>query len=84
MEFCCISLPPADSRREEGRKTSMRSLTVHQFADGRGFGQGRVTIESDTSLGRGARAGLDGVNMQLRAREEDKHNHSVVQTLLNA
>ena len=28
-----------------------------------------VTIGSDTSLGRGARAGLDGVNAQLRARE---------------
>ena len=26
-----------------------------------------VTIGSDTSLGRGARAGLDGVNAQLRA-----------------
>ena len=36
-----------------------------------------VTIGSDTSLGRGARAGLDGVN------EEDKRNHSVVQRLLN-
>ena len=42
-----------------------------------------VTIGSDTSLGRGARAGLDGVNAQLRAREEDKRNHSVVQRLLN-
>ena len=42
-----------------------------------------VTIGSDTSLGRGARAGLDGVNVQLRAREEDKRNHSVVQWLLN-
>ena len=42
-----------------------------------------VTIGSDTSLGRGARAGLDGVDAQLRAREEDKRNHSVVQRLLN-
>jgi len=42
-----------------------------------------VTIGSDTSLGRGARAGLDGVNAQLRAREEDKRNHSAVQRLLN-
>jgi len=42
-----------------------------------------VTIVSDTSLGRGARAGLDGVNAQLRAREEDMRNHSVVQRLLN-
>ncbi len=42
-----------------------------------------VTIGSDTSLGRGARAGLDGFNAQLRAREEDKRNHSVVQRLLN-
>ena len=42
-----------------------------------------VTIGSDTSLGRGARAGLDGVNAQLRAREEDKRNHGVVQRLLN-
>ena len=42
-----------------------------------------VSIRSDTSLGRGARAGLDGVNAQLRAREEDKHNHSVVQRMLN-
>ena len=42
-----------------------------------------VTIGFDTSLGRGARAGLDGVNAQLRAREEDKRNHSVVQRLLN-
>ena len=42
-----------------------------------------VTIGSDASLGRGARAGLDGVNAQLRAREEDKRNHSVVQRLLN-
>ena len=31
-----------------------------------------VTIGSGTSLGRGARAGLDGVNAQLRAREEEK------------
>jgi len=42
-----------------------------------------VTIGSDTSLGRGARAGLDGVDAQLRAREEDKRNHSVVRRLLN-
>ena len=42
-----------------------------------------VTIGSDTSLGRGARAGLDGVNAQLRAREEDTRNHNVVQGLLN-
>ena len=46
-----------------------------------------VRIGSDTSLGRNARAGLDGVNAQLRAREEDKRNHpgnhSVVQRLLN-
>ena len=33
-----------------------------------------VTIGSGTSLGRGARAGLDGVNAQLRAREEEKRN----------
>ena len=33
-----------------------------------------VTIGSDTSLGRGVRAGLDGVNAQLRAREEDKRH----------
>ena len=37
-----------------------------------------VTIRSDTSLGRGARAGLDGFNAQLRARD-----HSVVQRLQN-
>ena len=42
-----------------------------------------VTIGSDTSLGRGARAGMDGVNAQLRAREEEKRNHSVVRRLLN-
>ena len=42
-----------------------------------------VTIGSDTSLGRGARAGLDGVNAQLRAREEEKRNHGVVRRLLN-
>ena len=42
-----------------------------------------VTIGSDTSLGRGTRAGLDGVDAQLRAREEDKRNHSVVRRLLN-
>ena len=42
-----------------------------------------VTIEYDTSLGRGARAGLDGVNAQLRAREDEKRNHSVVRRLLN-
>jgi len=42
-----------------------------------------VTIGSDTSLGRGARAGLDRVNAQLRAREEDKRYHSVVQRLHN-
>ena len=42
-----------------------------------------VTIGSDTSLGRGARAGLDEVKAQLRAREEDKRNHSFVQRLLN-
>ena len=34
-------------------------------------------------MGRGARAGLDEVNAQLRAREEDKRNHSVVRKLLN-
>ena len=42
-----------------------------------------VTIGSVTSMGRGARAGLDGVNAQLRACEEDKRNHSIVQRLLN-
>ena len=42
-----------------------------------------ITIGSDTSLGRGARAGLDGVNAQLRAREEEKRNHGVVRRLLN-
>ena len=42
-----------------------------------------ITIGSDTSLGRGARAGLDGVNAQLRAREGEKRNHSIVRRLLN-
>ena len=45
-----------------------------------------VTIGSGTSLGRGAqkaRAGLDGVNAQLRAREEEKRNHDVVRRLLD-
>ena len=42
-----------------------------------------VTIGSGTSLGRGARASIDGVNAQLRAREEEKRNHSVVRRLLN-
>ncbi len=38
-----------------------------------------VTIGSDTSLGgKDARAGLDGVNAQLRAWEEEKRNHGVV------
>ena len=41
-----------------------------------------VTIGSGTSFGRGARAGLDGVNAQLRAREEEKCNHDVVRKLL--
>ena len=41
-----------------------------------------VTIGSGNSLGRGARAGLDGVNAQLRAREEEKRNHDVVRRLL--
>ena len=40
-----------------------------------------VTIGSGTSLGRGA--GLDGVNAQLRAREEEKRNHDVVRRLLD-
>ena len=39
-----------------------------------------VTMGSDTLLGRGARAGLDGVNAQLRAREDEKRNHSVVRS----
>ena len=39
-----------------------------------------LTIGPDTSLVRGARAGLDGVNAQLLAREEEKRNHSVVQS----
>ena len=43
-----------------------------------------VTIGSDTPLGRGARAGLDGVNdAQLGAREEEKRNHGVIRRLLN-
>ncbi len=42
-----------------------------------------VTIGSDTSLGRGARAGLDGFNAQLWALEEEKRNHGVVRRLLN-
>jgi len=42
-----------------------------------------VRIGYDTSLGIGAQAGLDGVNAQLRAREEEDRNHSVVQRLLN-
>ncbi len=41
-----------------------------------------VTIGSGTSLGRDARAGLDGVNAQLRAREEEKRIHDVVRRLL--
>ena len=46
--------------------------------------QSCVTIGFDTSLGRGARAGLDWVNAQLRAREDEKRNHSVVQKLLKS
>jgi hypothetical protein len=42
-----------------------------------------VTIGSGTSLGRGAQAGLDGVNAQLRAREEEKRNHDVVRRLFS-
>ena len=42
-----------------------------------------VTIGSGTSLGRGARAGLDGVNAQLRVRVEEKRNHDVVRRLLD-
>ena len=42
-----------------------------------------ITIGSDTSLGRDARAGLDGVNAQLRASEDEKQNHSVARRLLN-
>ena len=42
-----------------------------------------VTIGSGTSLGRGARAGLDGVNAQLRALEEERRNHDVVRRLLD-
>ena len=42
-----------------------------------------VTIGSDTSLGRGARAGLDGFNAQLRVREDEMRNHSAVRRLLN-
>ena len=41
-----------------------------------------VTIGSDTSLGRGTRAGKNGANAQLRAREEEKRNHGVVRRLL--
>jgi hypothetical protein len=43
-----------------------------------------VTIGSGTSLGRGAQAGLDGVNAQLRAREEEKRNHDVVRRLFSS
>ncbi len=39
-----------------------------------------VTIGSGTSLGRGARTVLDGVDAQLRAREEEKRNHNVPKT----
>ena len=42
-----------------------------------------VTIGSDTSLGRGIRAGMDWVTAQLRTREEEKRNHSVDRRLLN-
>ena len=41
------------------------------------------TIGSDTPLGRGARAELDGVSAQMRAREDEKRNQRVVQRLLN-
>ena len=34
-----------------------------------------VTIGSGISLGRGTRAGLDGVTAQMRAREEEKRSH---------
>ena len=42
-----------------------------------------VTIGSGTSLSRGARAGLDGVNALLRAPEEEKRNHDKVRRLLD-
>ena len=41
--------------------------------------------QSDPTLhwGEARELGLDGVNAQLRAREDDKRNHSVVRRLLN-
>ncbi len=42
-----------------------------------------VAIRSGNSLGRGARTELDGVNGQLRAREEEKRSHEVIRRLLN-
>jgi len=35
-----------------------------------------ITIGSDTSMGRSAQAGLNGVNAQLRARDKNNYNHS--------
>jgi hypothetical protein len=42
-----------------------------------------VTVGSDTSLARISRAGLDSVTALLRAREQEKRSHRVIQKITN-
>jgi hypothetical protein len=42
-----------------------------------------VTVGSDSAMAGSARAGLAGTTALLRAREEEKRNHSVIRKLLN-
>ena len=42
-----------------------------------------ATVGSGTSLARTSRAGLDSVTALLRAREQEKRNHRVIQKITN-
>jgi hypothetical protein len=42
-----------------------------------------VTVGSDTSLAKSARAGLEGTTALLREREEEKRNDGVIRKLLS-
>ena len=72
---------PVSQRQTE--VPSMRMLSSLTPPPGRGSSWKYQSSQSGPTLHWGEARELDRVNAQLRAREDEKHNHSVVQKLLN-